>query len=78
MRKNPDKYKPKKPLSKKFYKDGKVRQCNEGEYKFHLNEYDDPEYSTFTIWLPKLMDSSLLKVDVKPEYVSVRVKDKLT
>ncbi len=78
MIKNPDKYKPAKPLSKKFTKSGKARMCNEGGYKFHLNEYDDAEYTTFTMLVPKFCDTSLIKVDIKPTYVSVRVKTNLT
>ena len=49
MVKNPDKYKPAAPLSKKYHSNGKIRMCNEGKYKFHLNEYDDANYTTFTL-----------------------------
>ena len=52
--------------------------CNEGGYKFHLNEYDDAEYTTFTMMIPKFCDTSLINVDIKPTYVSVRVKKHLT
>jgi protein TilB len=76
--KNPDKYKPKKPLSRKFTKKGKVRMCNEGGYKFHLNEYDEAEWTSFTMMIPKFCDTSLIEVDIKPTYVSVRVKKHLT
>jgi protein TilB len=78
MQKNPDKYKPKKSLSRKFHGNGKVRMCNEGGYKFHLNEYDDANFTTFTLGIPKFCDTSLITVDIKPSYVSVRVKGKLT
>lgn len=55
-----------------------MRQCNEGKYDFKLNEYDDPQYSTFSMQLPKFMDSSLVNVEIYPFFVSVRVKEKLT
>lgn len=64
--------------SSMFTKTGEMRQCNEGKYDFKLEEYEDPEFSTFKIQLPKYLDTTLIDVKVFPEFVSVRVKDKLT
>ncbi len=32
-----------------FTKNGDIRQCNEGKFKFRLREFDDPDYSFFEI-----------------------------
>lgn len=34
-------------------KNGQIRQCDEGGYKPLLNEWDDPEYTTFKMNIPK-------------------------
>lgn len=58
--------------------DGKLRQCNEGKYKFDLNEYDHDEWSEFILHVPKYMTTDSLEVNLFPKMVSVRVKGKLT
>lgn len=67
-----------KPLSSMYLKSGELRQCNEGKYEYELREYDDPQYTTFVLRLPKFMDTSLVDAQVFPNFVSVRVKGKLT
>ena len=57
---------------------GELRQCNEGRYEFKLKEYEKADTSTFTIYLPKFLDTSLIDVQLFPFHVSVRVKGKLT
>ena len=41
-----------------YYPNGEPRQCNEGKYEFTLLEWDDPEFVTFEMKLPKYMDTS--------------------
>ena len=48
MRKNPKKYEKKEPTPTTNTK-GELRQCNEGGYKWLLNEHDDAEFTTFTV-----------------------------
>ena len=69
---------PAKKTSSMYLKNGEMRQCNEGKYDYQINEYEDPQYSTFVIRLPRFMDTSLIDVDIFPNFVSIRVKDKLT
>jgi protein TilB len=70
---------PQKPkVSSQFLPNGEMRQCNEGKYEFRVEEYEDPVVTTFTLRVPKFMDTSLLNVEVHPFFVSVRVKDRLT
>ncbi len=37
-----------------------MRQCNEGGYKWSLNEHDDAEWTLFTIEISKFIDTSLI------------------
>lgn len=61
-----------------YLKDGKVRQCDEGGYKPTLNQWDDPEYVVFSIKIPKHLDTTLIEPNIFPNFVSVRIKGKLT
>ncbi|CAD8090532.1 unnamed protein product [Paramecium primaurelia] len=74
---NPEKFKVKQetPI---YMNDGRIRQCDEGGYKPQVNNWEDPENVIFKMNIPKYLDTSLVKVNVNPTYVSVRVKDKLT
>lgn len=72
-KKNPEKYEEKK-ASSQFTAKGEMRQCNEGGYKWLLNEHDDWEYSTFTIEISKFLDTSLIETNLYPNFVSVRIK----
>ena len=65
-------------ISTQFLPNGEMRQCNEGKYEFGLKEYEDALFTTFSIKVPKFMDTSLVKAEVYPFFVSVRIKDKLT
>lgn len=75
--KNPEKYEVKKE-SEMYNEKGEIRQCNEGRYPFHLEEYNDPDYSFFELEIPKFMDTNQMNVNIDPKWVSVRVKGKLT
>ena len=57
---------------------GKVRQCNQGRYKYSFEDSDDKTQIIFECEVPKFMDTSSLEVDVQPTYVRVVVKDKVT
>lgn len=67
-----------KKLSSMYGHDGKLRQCNEGKYKFEVNEYDHPEWSEFVLHVPKYMTTDSLEVNLFPQMVSIRIKGKLT
>lgn len=69
--------KPVKKESSMYTKDGKMRQCNEGRYKFKIDEFDDPEWSFFELELPRYFSTELLDVNLFPNFISVRIKDKL-
>eukprot|EP01052_Picozoa_sp_SAG31_P014564 SAG31_NODE_909_length_11079_cov_176.706102_8_plen_254_part_00 len=56
--------------------DGKVRQCNEGHYKFRVDERDD--VILVELKISKYLDTSLLEVDVHPDFVRITVKGKVT
>lgn len=76
-KKNPKKEtKPK--LSSLYLKNGEMRQCNEGKYEFVIQEYEDPQFTVFILNLPKYMDTSLVDAQIFPNFISVRVRDKLT
>jgi len=53
-----------------------VRQKNEGGYAFSWDE-DTPGVITLDVSIPKHLDSSLIDVDVHPNYISIVIKSKL-
>lgn len=57
---------------------GDVRQCNEGKYDFKYSESADKTCVVLEIQIPKFMDTSLLNVDLNPEYIRMEVKGKIT
>lgn len=76
-----DKKNPPPPVKKEtsiYGRDGNLRQCNEGRYKFDLHEYEDPDWSEFILHVPKYLATDLLDVNLFPNMVSIRVKGKLT
>lgn len=68
----------KKKRSSQFLKSGEMRQCNEGKYEFKLFEYKEGQFTTFHLKLPKYMDTSLIKTEIYPNFISVRIREKLT
>lgn len=60
-----------------FTQSGEIRQCNEGRFKFTLKEYDDADYTVFTLQVPRHLETGELVVNVNPMWVSVRVKKQL-
>jgi len=57
---------------------GKVLQCNQGGYDWSFNDSEDKTCINFELSVPRFMDTSLLDVNLEPEYVRVLVKDKVT
>ena len=53
-----------------------MRQCNEGAYKWNLNEHDDADWSIFTVEISRFIDTSLIESNIYPTFVSVRIKGK--
>merc|ERR1712146_363349 len=53
-----------------------IRQKNEGGYAFSWDE-DTPGVITLDVSIPKHLDSSLIDVDVHPNYISIVIKSKL-
>lgn len=74
---NPEKFKVEK-VSEMYLKNGQIRQCNEGKYRYSLKEYEDPDYSFFEIDVPKHLQTRELDVNLNPNWVSVRIKKQLT
>eukprot|EP00392_Amoebophrya_sp_AT5.2_P008490 g8517.t1 len=55
---------------------GDIRQCNEGKYRFRMDEIGDDV--VFELETPKHLETGLIDVDVNPWYVRVICKEKLT
>lgn len=66
-----------KPLSV-YKEDGEIRVCNQGRYKFFIDENKKTGIVTFELALPKHLDTTQIKVDLNPKYIRVEVKDKIT
>lgn len=63
--------------TRKLENEGRIRQCNEGKWDFRLDEYAKSDAVTLDVSVPKHLDSSLIDVDIHPEYVSVIIKSKV-
>ena len=61
-----------------YTKDGKIRQCNQGRYKWSLDESPDTSKLILNMEVPKFMNTDSLNVDLQPQYVRVDVKGKIT
>jgi len=73
-----DELKEKKEPPPVYNKQGEVRQCNEGKYEFDFSESEDRLYHILEIKLPKFLDTSLINVDLQPQYVRMDIKGKIT
>ena len=56
---------------------GKIRQCNEGKYGFSFDEESKKTSVLLNVETPRHLDTSLIDVDVHPNYVSVVIKSKV-
>mmetsp|Transcript_54170 Transcript_54170/g.69612 ORF Transcript_54170/g.69612 Transcript_54170/m.69612 type:complete len:367 (-) Transcript_54170:202-1302(-) len=63
--------------TRKNEEEGKIRQCNEGKWVFNFDETSKKAHVILDISIPKFLDSSLVDVDIHPNYVSVVIKSKV-
>lgn len=63
-----------------IYKDnGEVRICNQGRYEYTLNQDTyKTGLTTFSIKLPKYLDTSKIKLDLNPQYIRLDINGKIT
>jgi protein TilB len=73
----PDPQPPKEPPSVLNAR-GEIRQCNEGGYKYALDEYSYSDRLIFELHAPKYMDSSFISIDLDPRYVRCVIRNKVT
>lgn len=57
-------------------KQGKIFQCNEGKYEFRYSESEDETMWSLEVKVPKFLSTNLLDVDLHPEHVTIKIKDK--
>jgi len=57
--------------------DGKIRQCNEGKWTFSFDEYAKPGHVVLDVACQRHLDSSLIDVDIHPNYATVIIKSKV-
>lgn len=67
----------KEPISV-YNQQGEVRQCNEGRYEFLFQERKDKTCILLEVQIPRFMDTSLVNVDLHPNYVRLDIKGKIT
>ncbi|GMH46884.1 hypothetical protein TrLO_g5480 [Triparma laevis f. longispina] len=56
---------------------GQIRQCNDGKWKFLFDEETKPGHVILDVSVQKHLSSSLIDVDVHPDYISVVIKSKV-
>jgi len=58
---------------------GEVRQCNEGKYDFSIFEKVEKgqQVVILELFVPRFLDTSMLDVDINPDYVRVVIKQKV-
>ncbi|GMI05699.1 hypothetical protein TrRE_jg10733 [Triparma retinervis] len=56
---------------------GEVRQCNEGKWPFRFDEDAKKGYVQLDVTVQKHLSSTLIDVDVNPDYVSIVIKSKV-
>ena len=58
---------------------GEIRIVNKGNYEFHCEEdIIKTAQMTFTIKIPKFMDTNKIKVDLQPQYIRLDINGKIT
>lgn len=63
--------------TRKLEEEGRIRQCNEGKWVFSFDETGKHGSVVLDVSVPKFLDSSLIDVDVHPNYVSIVIKSKV-
>lgn len=56
---------------------GDFKQCNEGKWEFIFDEENKPGFLTLNIKIQRHLSSSLIDVDIHPNYISVVIKSKV-
>mmetsp|Transcript_18544 Transcript_18544/g.27928 ORF Transcript_18544/g.27928 Transcript_18544/m.27928 type:complete len:465 (-) Transcript_18544:298-1692(-) len=54
----------------------KIMQCNQGNWTFHFDEDKKPGYIILEVHVQRHLDSSLIDLDVHPNYLSIIIKSK--
>ncbi|KEP61842.1 UNVERIFIED_CONTAM: hypothetical protein HHA_239120 [Hammondia hammondi] len=57
---------------------GEIRQCNQGRYRFSLDQSSEPDKIILELEAPKYLCTSAIDVDVNPSYVRCTIKNKVT
>ncbi|EPT30806.1 putative leucine rich repeat protein [Toxoplasma gondii TgCatPRC2] len=57
---------------------GEIRQCNQGRYRFSLDQSSEPDKIILELEAPKYLCTSAIDVDVHPSYVRCTIKNKVT
>ena len=55
--------------------EGRVRQCNQGGWKFSME--DESDHVRLEVFISKYVDTSLIDADVRPRHVRVTIKGKV-
>lgn len=58
-----------------YFANGTVKQCNEADYPFKLEE--DKRHFYLTVSIPSYLDTSLIDCDVHPDQVCIVIKNKM-
>ena len=58
-----------------FFPDGRVKQTNQGGFKFSFEE--NRRFLTLRVQIPRFVDTSLVEADVQPTYVTIVIKNKV-
>eukprot|EP00920_Eleutheroschizon_duboscqi_P029956 GHVT01072652.1.p1 GENE.GHVT01072652.1~~GHVT01072652.1.p1 ORF type:complete len:296 (+),score=62.31 GHVT01072652.1:1848-2735(+) len=61
-----------------YNEQGKIRQCNEGKYRFFIDEFSNPAAIIFKLQTPRFLCTSLIDVDVQPTFIRCSIKGKVT
>jgi protein TilB len=58
---------------------GEIRQCNEGKYDFSIYEKVEKgqQIVILEVFVPRFLDTSMLNVDINPDYVRVEIRQKV-
>jgi protein TilB len=72
-----DRNKPRGPPAL-YNKDGEIRQCNQGDYKFRIWEEEEDDLIFLELKVPKYLATAVIDADVNPTYVRIDVKGKIT
>jgi protein TilB len=61
-----------------YSSNGQVRQANQGKYEWRFDETPDKTCILFEIRIPKHLETSLINVDLNPDYLRLDIKGRIT